>query len=95
MLNVKLSKQAHKYLKKLSGKEARQLATKIQALLSDPRPNDSAELKGNEAKAKGYLRVGIGEHRIIYRVAGSTLEITLIGRRNDGDVYKQFKRTTK
>ena len=45
-----------------------------------------------EPDPKGYRRADIGEYRIIYRVAGDTLEVLLIGKRNDDEVYHRFSR---
>ena len=62
---------------------------KILALCSDPKPSDSQRLKGS---AEGYSRADFGEYRIIYRVEGDVLEVHLIGKRNDDEVYRQFAR---
>jgi len=48
-------------------------------LCRNPEPPDSSLLKGSD---EGYRRADIGEDRIIYRVAGYTLEVLLIGKRN-------------
>ena len=87
MLRVNLSRQAAKLLKKLSLKHARQVATKITELRSNPYPHDSLKLKGY-----AYHRTDIGEYRIVYQVEEETLEILIIGKRNDDEVYKQLKR---
>ncbi len=87
MLKVNLSRQTAKLLKKLSTKHARQIATKITALRSNPYPHDSLKLKGYS-----FYRTDIGEYRIVYEVEEETLEILLIGKRNDDEVYKQLKR---
>ncbi len=93
MLKVNFSRQAAKFIKKLSAKHARQIATKITELRSNPYPQDSIKLKGYP-----YYRTDSGEYRIIYQVEagyqveGSVLEILLIGKRNDDEVYKQLRR---
>ena len=53
-----------------------------------PFPHDSKKL------SNGDRRVDVGEYRIIYRfdVDAQIIEVVLIGKRNDGEVYKQLKR---
>ncbi|MEA5533302.1 type II toxin-antitoxin system RelE/ParE family toxin [Crocosphaera sp. XPORK-15E] len=46
MLKINLSRQATKRLKKLPDKHAKQVATKITELRTDPYPQDSIKLKG-------------------------------------------------
>ncbi len=69
-------------------KPAKQVATKITELISNPYPQDSLKLKGYP-----YHRADTGEYRIVCYVEEQTLEILLIEKRNDDEVYKQLKRT--
>ncbi|PCJ27149.1 MAG: toxin [Rickettsiales bacterium] len=88
-MEVRLSKASGKYLKKLgSSKFAKQIAIKIK-VLSTGHQNDTKKLKGN---LSDYYRVDIGEYRIIYQIEGPELYISLIGKRNDGEVYKLMER---
>ena len=87
MLRVNLSRQSAKFIKKLIAKHARQVAAKITELRNNPYPQDSIKLKGY-----AYHRADIGEYRIVYQVEESVLEILLIGKRNDDEVYKKLKR---
>lgn len=87
MLNLNLSRQASKFLKKLPPKQAKQIAFKIVELKTNPYPHDSISLKGYP-----YRRTDIGEYRIIYDIETETLEILFIEKRNDDEVYKQLKR---
>ena len=87
MLRVNLSRQSTKFIKKLPTKHARQVATKITELRSNPFPSDSMKLKGYS-----YHRTDIGEYRIVYQVEETILEILLIVKRNDDEVYKQLQR---
>jgi len=89
MLEINLTKRAAKFLKKVYPKHGKQIVVKILALRSDPRPQDSKSLKGGSSD---FQRVDSGEYRIIYRVNGNTLEILLVGKRNDDEVYKKFMR---
>jgi len=89
MLKINLSRQSAKRLKKLPDKHAKQVATKITELTSNPYPQDSLKLKGYPHNKLS----DIGEYRIVYYVEEQTLEILLIEKRNDDEVYKQLKRT--
>ena len=88
MLNPKLSKQAHKFLKSRLPKHAKQIAKKIVQLASDPEPQNSKYLKGYN----DYLRDDVGEYRIIYKHDERTLWVIIVGKRNDSDVYKKFRK---
>jgi mRNA interferase RelE/StbE len=58
------------------------------ALRTDPESSETAELKGYAP----YRRMKSGESRIIYHVADHTVFVTLIGKRNDDEIYKQLQR---
>ncbi|NUM88728.1 MAG: type II toxin-antitoxin system RelE/ParE family toxin [Bdellovibrionales bacterium] len=88
MLKIDLSKRAGKFLQKLPGKQARQLAIKIQSLRSHPEPPDSLPQKGHAP----FRRADAGEYRIIYFVESDTLVVILVGKRNDDEICKQLKR---
>lgn len=88
MLNIDFSSQAIKFLKKISGKPAKQIKKKLEELRVKPYPQDSAKLLGYP-----FHRVDQGEYRIIYRVAdGDTLEIKVCAKRNDDEAYKILAR---
>lgn len=78
------------FLKGLQPKIAAQIAKKVMALNVDPMPLDTKELSGYS----GYYRVDSGEYRIVYRFNSqeNLVEILLVGKRNDDEVYKQLKR---
>jgi mRNA interferase RelE/StbE len=77
-------------ISKLQPKQYKQIFDKVCRLLSDPKPQDSTQLKGYEYK--NLYRVTIGEFRIIYAIENDTLNILLLGKRNDDEVYKALKR---
>lgn len=87
MFKISLEKQAQKFVAKLPPKQARQVKNKVLSLRQDQFPPDSIQLKGFL-----YRRVDIGEYRIIYIVREDTIFVPLIGKRNDGDVYKKLER---
>lgn len=90
MLKISLSKNALKFLKQVPTKHGRQIAMTLESLRANPLPQDSKKLKGTS----DYHRVDIGEYRAIYRVhvEEKTLIMAFIGKRNDNEIYKKFKR---
>lgn len=78
------------FLNGLQPKIAAQIAKKVLALNVDPLPSDSEQLSGYQ----GYYRVDSGEYRIVYRFVPEEdlVEVILVGKRNDDDVYKRLKR---
>lgn len=88
MHNLDFSKQALSFIESLQIKQKKQIANKIQLLLENSRPHDSKKLKDGD----GYFRVDIGEYRIIYSFEKTTIFIFVIGKRNDDEVYRRFKR---
>jgi mRNA interferase RelE/StbE len=87
MRKLLLTHRAHDFLNELSAKSFRQVGRAVLSLLKDPRPQDSKLLTGFP-----YYRIDIGEYRIVYRFDEETLSVLLIGKRNDGEVYKELKR---
>ena len=81
------------FLKGLQPKVAAQIAKKALSLNIDPLPNDSKQLKGYP----NFYRVDTGEYRIVYRFIAKDdlVEIILVGKRNDDEVYKKLNRLLK
>jgi mRNA interferase RelE/StbE len=88
MLEIDFLKPADKFLKKLPPKHRKQVVQKALSLSLDPIPYDSKILKDYP----NYRRTDIGEYRIIYRFSNILLTIVIIGKRNDDEVYRKFKR---
>lgn len=88
MLKINPSRQAEKFLKNVHPKHGRQLARKISELRLHPTPQDAKKLLNSS-----FLRVDSGEYRIIYCINNldTTLDIVLIGKRNDDEIYRDFK----
>jgi mRNA interferase RelE/StbE len=78
------------FLKRLQPKIAAQIAKKVLSLNIDPLPTDSKKLKGYS----GYYRVDSGEYRIVYRFKPKEdlVEVILVGKRNDDEVYQKLER---
>jgi mRNA interferase RelE/StbE len=91
-MDIILSKDSKKFIEKLAAKQAKQIVIKIKELTLTPYPNDSKKLKGVQTE---YYRVDVGEFRIIYEIEKENILIILVGKRNDNEVYNQFKRKRK
>jgi mRNA interferase RelE/StbE len=78
------------FLKGLQPKIVAQIAKKVMSLSIDPFPIDYKELTGYA----DYYRVDSGEYRIVYCFdpEADLVEVILVGKRNDDEVYKQLKR---
>jgi mRNA interferase RelE/StbE len=83
-----LTKATIDFLTSLPPKQAKQQYDAIIALLRNPQPADSKKLQGY----KDLFRLDKGEYRIIYRFDENTIYVALVGKRNDGEVYKQLQR---
>ncbi len=79
------------FLKGLQPKIAAQIAKKTLSLNVNPLPKDSKQLKGYPK----LYRVDSGEYRIVYRYNPDEdlVEVILVGKRNDDEVYKKLKRS--
>jgi mRNA interferase RelE/StbE len=78
------------FLNGLQPKIAAQISKKVLSLNLDPFPADSKKLKGYDK----YYRVDSGEYRIVYTYnsAADVIEIILVGKRNDDEIYKKLER---
>ncbi|MBF0336595.1 MAG: type II toxin-antitoxin system RelE/ParE family toxin [Nitrospirae bacterium] len=86
-----ITKEAKDFLYRLDAKQFKQVLNKILSLTSEPYPVDSEQLHDKKPTDITFRRVDIGEYRIIYFVKGDTINITIIGKRNDNAVYKRYK----
>lgn len=89
MRKLAITNNAAKALAELPAKQYKQVASAIFKLLRDPTPHDSLLLQGAK---HGDRRVDTGEHRIVYVVNEETIEVLVIGKRNDDEVYRQWVR---
>jgi mRNA interferase RelE/StbE len=88
-MDLKITRQALKAFDNLDAKQYRQVVSSVLALLKNPEPHDSQPLRG---AARGERRLDVGEYRIVYCVDSETVEVLVVGKRNDGEVYKQWGR---
>ena len=89
MLKIAITNDADKALAALQAKQFKQVGSAILGLLRDPEPHDSKQLKGAQ---HGERRLDVGEYRVIYRLNADTVEVLVIGKRNDDEVYKMWNR---
>ena len=87
MRKLALSKNAVDFLNELQAKQFKQVMGKILTLLADPTPADSQQLKGFE----DLRRTDLGEYRIVYRFDENTVAVSLVGKRNDDEIYKRLR----
>jgi mRNA interferase RelE/StbE len=87
MRQIKLHKQATKFILTLPPKQQRQIASALISLQQNIQPQDAKKLHGYE-----YYRIDSGEYRIIYDWDDSAVRVYIIGKRNDGDVYRKLQR---
>lgn len=85
---LEVSKDASSFLSSLQAKQYKQIANRIFDLGRDPNPHDSKHLTGRP----GFKRIDSGEYRVIYRADDNVIYITIVGKRNDDAVYKDFNR---
>jgi len=86
-----LQSAARAFLKDLPPKQYKQIVERIFELLINQHPHNSKALKGHT----GYFRVAAGEYRIIYTVDSDTVDIKLVDKRNDDEIYKRLDRLIK
>ena len=87
MRKLALSKNVVGFLNDLQAKQFKQVLGKILSLLSEPAPPDSQLLKG----FGDLRRTDIGEFRIVYRFDEAAVAVSLVGKRNDDEVYKRLR----
>jgi mRNA interferase RelE/StbE len=88
---IKLSRKAKDFLCEITKKHAEQITRKIDVLKTDASKNLGVQLKGHEK----FRKIKCGEYRIIFFIENQTLHISLIGKRNDDEIYKELLRSIK
>jgi mRNA interferase RelE/StbE len=72
-----------KYLKRIPESDYYLIKTKIQSLVTHPRPNGSIKLKGRNA-----YRVRQGDYRIIYEIRDKALLIIVVTVGHRKEIYR-------
>ncbi len=89
MLKYQLTKQALAFLKKIPAKHAKQIISKIEKLAEDHEAVPSIQLEG----FPHLRRAKSGEYRFIFQFKDGLITVLVlkIGKRNDGEVYKDLE----
>lgn len=90
MLKVRPTKFVCDFLERLPEKIFYQIWKKILVLAENPCQHDLKKI--GSFQNKDVFRVDTGEYRIIYQHDLQDLWLLLIGKRNDSEVYKEYKR---
>lgn len=88
MRALSLTKSVLKELDQLPAKQYRQVVGAILDLLADPTPHYSRKLSGSP-----YLRIAVGEYRVVYRLTDDLVSLVVCGKRNDDEVYAMLHRS--
>lgn len=89
MKKLQFTKQALDFLDQLDAKQYRQIGRAVFRLMDVVEPSDTQRLKG---ATRGERRIDVGEYRIIYTRSDQEVEILVIGKRNDDEVYRKWER---
>lgn len=89
MKKLKITKDAAKAWEALDAKQYKQVGKAIIGLMGNPTPADSQSLKGAK---NGERRQDVGEYRIVYCNTEDAIEVLVVGKRNDDNVYKLWER---
>jgi len=84
---VEFLKTAVEELEGLPANAQRQIVKKIDGLKNDPKPAGVIQLKSPEK----FLRLRVGDHRVIYLVEGKQLVILVVKRGDRKDVYDDLE----
>jgi mRNA interferase RelE/StbE len=87
--NLHLEGRVLNFLSLLDGKHYKQVTGKIFKLLENPAPHDRVLMQGYQ----DVWRTDIGERRIIYSYTDELVNILMVGKRNDDEIYRDFDRT--
>ena len=88
MRKIEFSRQAERFLRNAPSKHAKQIIGRIQELALNEQSGQSSELKGYAP----MRRLKSGEYRVIYEISENTVQIIIVGKRNDDEVYQMLKR---
>ena len=86
MYEVKVDREAVKFINAQAPKIKRQIFNKIKSLATDPRPDNREPIKG----ADDLFRIRTGNYRIIYQVFDKKLLVLVVRVNDRKDVYKRL-----
>lgn len=82
--DVQLSKGAAKELRKLDRPVQARILAVLTLLQDEPRPSTVKALSGHA----GYLRVRVGDYRIVYTVEDDRLVVLVLAVGHRGEIYR-------
>jgi mRNA interferase RelE/StbE len=88
MFTLSLTRDCCAFIKGLDSKPARQVYERILGLCEDPKPQNAKPLVAH----KGLWRMRVGDFRVIYSIEDNRVNIVIVDRRNDDEVYKRIER---
>lgn len=88
MREINLSKQSIKFISNLPHKQRQQISKALISLQNNPMPQDAKKLHGYN-----YYRIDCGEYRVVYIATDVSIDVFLIGKRNDDGVYRKLQRS--
>jgi len=88
MLEIRFSPEAQKEIHKIPIPDARMIVSKIDALAEFPYKVSSRQLEWYAP----LRRIRAWNYRVVYFIERNTLEIYLIWKRNDDEIYKKLRR---
>jgi len=84
---VEFLKTAEEELAKLPKEAQRQIIKKVEVLRNDPRPPVAKQLKS----AEKFLRLRVGDYRVIYLVEGRHLVVLVVSIGDRKDIYNRLE----
>ena len=81
---LKIKRSAEKELRKIHPQDIKRVVLSIQALAREPHPASAQPIKGSGQ----FLRIRVGDYRIVYEVDEKALEITVTRIAHRRDVYR-------
>ena len=85
--NIELSKRAVKKLKSLERRFQKQIAIKIEKLVTNPLPKDSKKIQGDT----NLYRLRSGNYRILYRIFDKKILILIFDIGHRKEIYKDMR----
>jgi mRNA interferase RelE/StbE len=78
-----VTRSAAKELERVTDRERRKIAHRVQSLAADPRPHGVEKLTGQER-----YRVRQGEYRVLYEIDDASREVTVVKIAHRREVYR-------
>lgn len=82
---VEFTRQGARDLRKLSRRDQRRVAGRIDALAREPRPPGVQKLKGRD----DIWRLRVGELRVLYTISDQIVTVTVVRVRHRREVYRR------